>query len=400
MADIRKRTGMKGTTYQVRYACPSTKSGYAFKTFSTVKAAKAFIQSGKTLEQGDGHHSDIQSVPQAVDLWLDICEKVGRDGRETVEPQTLVEYKRRADVIKEYRWTVKLQNIQTRDIVQFRTWLLENKSRDLARRTLSSLHSILIEMKVQGHIDHDPASGVTVRSNGRHEATEVEIPTDEEIRAILSATEQLMNKNERERRTWRRYRPMIYLAVFSGLRPSEYRGLTWDNVSERSVSVTQRADKNGLIGPVKSRAALRTVYLPQFVTEMIFSWRKYCPSNTGNLVFPTAGGKPMALGKIRKYCWLPLLKEAGLLEVSDEGVIHNNYKMYCLRHYYASKLIESGKDAKFIQKMMGHSTIELTFNVYGHLIGGKEEEYENAAEEVAASILGQDSCGKNVASVL
>ena len=42
MADIRKRTGAKGTTYQVRYPTPGTKSGYAYATFSTLKEARAF----------------------------------------------------------------------------------------------------------------------------------------------------------------------------------------------------------------------------------------------------------------------------------------------------------------------------------------------------------------------
>ena len=44
------------------------------------------------------------------------------------------------------------------------------------------------------------------------------------------------------------------------------------------------------------------------------------------------------------------------------------YTPYALRHYFASKLIETGRDLKFIQTAMGHSKIEVTFNVYGHLI--------------------------------
>jgi hypothetical protein len=48
------------------------------------------------------------------------------------------------------------------------------------------------------------------------------------------------------------------------------------------------------------------------------------------------------------------------------------YSPYALRHYYASKLIEKGKDLKFIQHAMGHSKIEIALNVYGHLLKGRE----------------------------
>lgn len=82
-----------------------------------------------------------------------------------------------------------------------------------------------------------------------------------------------MNKNNYMEEVWRRYQPTIYLAIFSGLRPSEYRGLTWDNVTRESVTITQRADKKGIIGAVKSRAARCTIYLPRIVTGMLFSWK-------------------------------------------------------------------------------------------------------------------------------
>jgi integrase len=46
MADIRRRVGRKGTTYQVRYASKAGKGGYAFKTFDTRKEAQTFLDTG------------------------------------------------------------------------------------------------------------------------------------------------------------------------------------------------------------------------------------------------------------------------------------------------------------------------------------------------------------------
>lgn len=52
MTDIRKRIGKKGATYQVRYSSKSTKTGYAYKTFDTIKEARAFLESGDALKVG------------------------------------------------------------------------------------------------------------------------------------------------------------------------------------------------------------------------------------------------------------------------------------------------------------------------------------------------------------
>lgn len=409
MSDIRKRTGAKGTTYQVRYAAPGTKTGHAYKTFETRKEALAFRESLGMQSRSTKVAS--LTVAEGVQRWLDICEKIGRDGREVVERETLKEYRRRADVIREYSWNKPLAELRPADCVQFRNWLLTHKSRDLARRTLSSFHSMLIEMKHQDEIDTDPAIGITIKAHGRYEDddAEVEIPSDEELRAILSAADRMGTKNDYMRKCWARYRPMIYLATFSGMRPSEYRGLTWDNIHSDRVEVVQRADKTGVIGPVKSKAGRRTIYLPRMVTDMIFAWRKDCPKSDLNLVFPTDSGKPLMLNNFATGAWLPLMKEAGLAIAKQSKTVsanrkakvvyEPNYTPYALRHYFASKLIEKRLDLKLIQEAMGHSKAEITLNVYGHLLKGRENEKKRAAEALAEELL-KNPCGESVASTL
>jgi len=400
MANIRKRTGSTGTTYQVRYPCKTAKSGYAYEKFATLKEARAFVENLGSYKPT--LRVNAKTVDQSVNLWLGICEKVGRDGREQVEPQTLVEYQRRARIMKEYAWAKDIQELEPPDIVHFRDWLLRHKSRDLARRTLSSFHSVLIEMKRQGYLRDDPAAGITIKSGGRYEdqESEIEIPSDAEMRAIYGAADSLGSKNERMRKCWARYRPMIYLAGFSGMRPSEYRGLAWPHVSKDSVTVRQRADKTGIIGPVKSRAGKRTIFLPSVVTEMIFEWQVQCPASDLDLVFPTETGHAQLLSNFYRRAWLPLMREAGLMDMerskrTGKQIELPRYSPYALRHYYASKLISNGTDAKTIQTAMGHSSIDITFNVYGHLMKDRDTAYRSTAEALAQEILGT-SCAKSV----
>jgi integrase len=153
---------------------------------------------------------------------------------------------------------------------------------------------------------------------------------------------------------------------------------------------------------VKSKAGRRTIYLPTLVTDMIFEWQERCPASKLDLVFPTETGKPVILGNFRAGAWIPLMKEVGLMEtekVRGREVLRPKYTPYALRHYFASKLIEKGKDLKFIQEAMGHSKIEITLNVYGHLLKDREEAKRQTAEELASEIL-DFSCGKFVASPL
>ncbi|MCW8966049.1 MAG: tyrosine-type recombinase/integrase, partial [Candidatus Pacearchaeota archaeon] len=150
-----------------------------------------------------------------------------------------------------------------------------------------------------------------------------------------------------------------------------------------------RADKSNRIGAVKSKAGRRTIYLPRKVIDILNAWKKNCPKSELNLVFPTSEGKPQVLTSITRGAWYPLMKRAGLVNttrIDGKEKDSPKYTLNSLRHYFASKLIEKGTDFKIIQETMGHSTIELTFNVYGHLLKDREEKRKAIAEELMADI--------------
>jgi hypothetical protein len=208
MADIRKRVGKKGTTYQVRYPSKKTKSGYAFATFQTLKEARAFVESGKTREPRSDHHSEIKTVEQATQMWLKICEKEGLNGREPVTPHTCQNYEYRAGFITRYDWQKEIQELTPPDIVAFRSWLLRgDMSRVLAGKVLSSFQSIMKEMTIRGVLPHNVAAGICIRADSRYREPVV-IPSKKEIVALLAAADRLANsKNAQIERTWQRYRP-------------------------------------------------------------------------------------------------------------------------------------------------------------------------------------------------
>lgn len=178
MSDIRKRVGKKGTTYQVRYPSKNTRSGYAYKTFDSLKEARAFREDSKARASSAPLSREIRTIDQALRKWLDVCEKEGRNGRDPVTLYTLKSYEYRAEIIRSYNWQRELHELSAPDVVEFRSWLLRNYSRDQARKALSSFHSMVLEMVGRGLMAHDIAAGVTINSNSRYDEPAT-IPTVE-----------------------------------------------------------------------------------------------------------------------------------------------------------------------------------------------------------------------------
>lgn len=393
MSDIRKRTGAKGTTYQVRYLSSATKAGYAYKTFSTVKEARAFLQSGSANAGHGALDASIQTVADAVDLWLQICEQEGRDGRDPVTGYTLKGYLRRAEIMKSYGWEKKLSELQTPDIVAFRSWLLQNQTRDMARRVLTSLHGVLKEMAMRGHMASNVAAGVAIRAESRYDQ-EVRIPAPSEVRALLTAADKLaQSSNKQTARTWLRYRPILYLAADTGMRPQEYLVIAKSSLREGGIYVDRALERGGYkISVTKTPAGRRFIDLSPETYEMVKDYAdNHAAENKYDLVFPTMTGRWQDTDNWRKRGFYKACAHAGLTEdVTDlrgKLVQKPKYSPYDLRHFYASMLIEQRVNLKRIQMLMGHEDIKTTLNVYGHIINrieGKEDERIGMLNLIAA----------------
>jgi hypothetical protein len=316
MSDIRKRVGRKGATYQVRYPSKASKSGYAYKTFATLKEARHWT--GQELPKlRQTRHGGVRKVDHAIDKWLDVCRFEGRKGKDPVSKATLAGYEYRAGIMKKYEWDRELHALEPPDIVAFRSWLLRNHPRDLARKVLSSFHSMIIAMNEQGVMAHDPALTVTIQAESRY-GEPVAIPSIAEVRLLLSTADQLANaKNKQIARTWERYRPMIYLAADSGMRPQEYLVVPETAVKSNGVAVIQALDRDNCIGPPKTKAGRRFIPVGGQTLDMV----RHYGSRHGaeGLVFATRNGE--SYQQYRHYLrsgWHKLFDQAGLLIEADE----------------------------------------------------------------------------------
>lgn len=378
MSDITKRVGKKRTTYRVRYPCPSTKSGYASKTFDTQKEARHFIESGAAKANRLSLNTAITTMSQAADKWLQICEKEGRKGKDPVTPYTLEEYARRARVIRSYPWIEPIQELRTSDIVAFKSWLIETcVSRYRAGRVLSSIYGILEEMSLRDVVETNVATGVSVGSNSRY-TEPVTIPSSEEITALLDAADRLANSPHTQiAQAWQRYRPMLYLAVDSGMRPQEYVAVAKANFFNGGVQVERAIERPGTrISVPKTPAGRRFIDLSPAVYKMVKNYiRDHSIENSYDLAFPNTMGRWQNIDHWRRNGFDVASREAGLFDETDDGggiEFEKRYTPYHLRHYYASLLFDTDMNdqvnLKKIQMSMGHKDIKTTMDTYGHLM--------------------------------
>ena len=152
------------------------------------------------------------------------------------------------------------------------------------------------------------------------------------------------------------------------LRASELRGLSWRQFEFKSATVTidQRADAMGTIGAPKSQASRRSIPLPSSAILALKQWKLACPKTPADLVFPSIAGKVMS----HRYMTLNLLHP---LVGNDRVTLHD------LRHAAASLWIEQRVEPKRVQTWLGHHSIQVTFDTYGHLFEAGERETSVAA---------------------
>ena len=137
--------------------------------------------------------------------------------------------------------------------------------------------------------------------------------------------------------------------------------------------------------PPKTKTSRRTVPLPPELIHELRIWKLKCPKGEHGLVFPNGAGNPENHGNVLRRGFYPALRRAGLRHI----------RFHDMRHTYASLLIENGEHPKYIQTQLGHSSIKITMDVYGHLMNATNS---RAAEKLATLALGKEIPNKYVFS--
>jgi integrase len=327
------------------------------------------------------------TVKEAAALWIKRCRE------KKLEASTVRGYEEHVGLhILPFIGAKKLADLTMPGVNDFADRLRDaGRSPAMIRRVVQSLGAIFREARRRGMSAADPTAGLDLNLSTREDPRPV-IPTKAELQTIIAGAAG-------------RWRPLILVAIFCGLRGSELRGLFWTNVDfeERQIVVSQRADAFHKIGRLKSKAGYRSIPCPPIVINMLREWKLVCPKGELGLVFPTGNGHVESHSNIVQRGLGPILVAGGMsrpepvLDEAGKPIINNagepvmrdapKYGMHSLRHACASLWIDNGMNPKRVQTLMGHSTIQMTFDTYGHLFEDAEAD-QKAAEDIQFRLLG------------
>ena len=146
--------------------------------------------------------------------------------------------------------------------------------------------------------------------------------------------------------------------------------------------VRQRADVKGKVGSTKSIASQRAIPLSRMVADVLIAWREVCPrakldcgGERLHLVFPNGNGRVKNHANIANRGWKEFQRRVGVTQIdtaeNGKPIEKAKYGVHSLRHFFASLCVDGGLDAKRLQELLGHSTIQVTLDTYSHLFRAK-----------------------------
>lgn len=187
---------------------------------------------------------------------------------------------------------------------------------------------------------------------------------------------------------------LILFAAYTGLRAGELAALKWRHLNLKTLSVTVetsateiplRATRRELIdlgtedrvhyGDTKNHRS-RVVRFPSFLVPLLGE-----PGGRDELVFRMPMGGRMRWETFRARTWLPAVAAAHEADPTFPATL----RFHDLRHTAASVLIAAGYNPKAIQVHMGHSSIQVTYDIYGHLLDDWHADLPDVLDKIHSS---------------
>lgn len=378
MTAIRKRTwttpsGEPKTAWLVDYKDQAGKR--RAKQFARKKDAEAW-RVGAEHEVAVGTHTadrDSITVAVAAELWVEKAEREGRERSTTDAYRSIIKLH-----IVPFLGGRRLSSLTRPMIEQYRDDLLIQRSRAMAGKAVRSLSMLMTEAQRRGFVAQNVAKDVRVVRPSRDRARVV-IPSRAELRALLEAA----GPNERA---------IIMTVIATGIRASELRGLPWRDVDLKRarLTVSQRSDAWSVIGSPKSAAGTRSIPMPPELVVALLEWKLRAAPNDLGLVFPSKVGTPYSHSNLLRRLYGPLQVRAGVadpvldmhgaLKLDEKGqpLMKARYGFHALRHAAASAWIEARVDLKRLQVWLGHESVQMTIDLYGHLMIDEDKDDEFA----------------------
>jgi integrase len=313
--------------------------------------------------QGAPVAATSQTVGQYLEYWLEHV------ARHKVRPLT---YRTYAIYVREHLipglGKRRLARLTAQDVRSFLAGRREtgsrspgNRNRPLSARTLFHLHAVL-----RNALEHAVREDLIPRNVGKQ--VQMSPGHAQEIEPLSVAEARMLLKAASEDRLYGLYA----VALSLGLRRGEALGLRWSDVDLdgdgvlRVRQTLQRVDGRLVFAPPKTRRSRRTIPLPAATAKVLREHRQRQDRERAaagqlwqdlGLVFTTTVGTPIEPNDFSK-AFGRLCRTAGLRPI----------RLHDLRHTCASTLLAQGVPPRVVMEVLGHSSLDVTMNIYGHVM--------------------------------
>lgn len=266
-----------------------------------------------------------------------------------VEQSTIDKYKQYVRDIEPILGSIPLTGLTEEDVAR---WVRHLETTDSSRgrprspKTIKNMHGFLSGALAAGVPRYLPANPAAGRRLPKGEGDEVEVVdrllSHDEFSRLLTATTEY-------------WRPLLEFMVASGLRWGEVSALQPADVDRaRNTVRVRRAWKYSSagykIGPPKTKRSRRTVDIPKAVLDKL--------DYTHEWLFTNRDGGPIRYPGFRRRVWDPAVKRANLNPAPTP---------HALRHTCGSWMLNAGVPIPVVSRHLGHESIQVTVDIYGHL---------------------------------
>lgn len=292
----------------------------------------------------------VPTVDEVIDGWE-------REHREQITARTWKNYAPHVDYIRSKHGQLLFPELTALDVVND---LKEAKAKCYSVSVINSirsLYSMIFDYAViHGYATHNPVTSVKLPSGLKRGTRRA--PTDEEMKIITSNIDAPFGL-------------FAFMLLCTGLRRSEALALEWSDIDfkKKIIRITKSLDTTDSVHPKikqpKTEAGIRVIPI---IKPLMPHLKEAYKNRKSNLLFPAPpsnragnGGDVMS-SNTYDGMWWRYCKHVGLWKDGKPTITAHN-----LRHGTATLMFESKVDEKTAQKILGHSRVEVTREIYTEL---------------------------------
>ena len=279
-----------------------------------------------------------------ADRWLSLLER---------KPSTVGSYRSTVTLAKKTFNGLEVREIRVEEIANFVSELRDRGcSASTRAKHLRVLGACLQAAVSYRYADNNPVRDLPSAQRPRPEHKEAAYFENAELPGLFSHL------------SLEPYRTICLIALKTGMRQGELIALRWCDVDLDDAVIRVRQSRTGGILSTPKNRERRDVDLITDVTRLLQALRdRHAITDQNGLVFPGPTGTPISPTYLLKRCLYPAMIHA---RIPREGPTTEKRTFHSFRHTFAKRALESGAQVTWLSRHLGHSTLKVTTDIYGH----------------------------------